>query len=112
MSDLTEKRCIPCEGGQTNALTKEQAEKMLQQLEGWTLNYEAPEITKALTFKNFYKTMSFVNALAFIANNENHHPDLCVGFNYCTISLKTHAISGLSENDFIVAAKIDALEAL
>ena len=111
MSDLTEKKCVPCEGGATG-LTKAEANDFLKQLEGWTLNYEVPELTKAYTFKNFYKTMAFVNAVAFVANNENHHPDLLVGYNYCTISLKTHAISGLSENDFIVAAKIDALEHL
>ncbi len=108
MSDLTEKKCVPCEGG-TAGLSKPEAEVLMKKLNDWTLNFGAPEITKSLSFKNFHKTMDFVNAVAYIANKENHHPDLCVGFNYCTISLKTHAISGLSENDFIVAAKIDAL---
>lgn len=112
MTDLSERKCVPCEGDKTTALTKPEAVALGKRLQNWTLNFDAPELTKSFTFKNFYKTMAFVNAIAYIANNENHHPDLCVGYNYCTVSLKTHAISGLSENDFIVAAKIDAITAL
>lgn len=109
MSDLTEKKCVPCEGGGAISLSKQEANELLKKLNDWQLNFDAPELTKSFTFKNFYKTMGFVNAIAFIANNEGHHPDLCIGYNYCTISIKTHALSGLSENDFILAAKIDEL---
>ena len=67
------------------------------------------KISKRFSFKNFYKTMAFVNAVAWIANQENHHPDLEVGFNYCLVKYSTHAIDGLSKNDFICAAKVDAI---
>jgi 4a-hydroxytetrahydrobiopterin dehydratase len=108
MTALTEKKCIPCEGG-VPPLTTTEAQKLLAQLNEWTLNEQAHEITKKFVFKNFYHTMSFVNAVAWIANQENHHPDLKVGYNFCHIFYKTHAINGLSENDFICAAKIDEL---
>lgn len=106
--DLIEKKCVPCEGG-VAPLSANDATKLLKQLDGWTLSKDNQAISKHFSFKNFYKTMAFANAIAFIANEENHHPDMCLGFNYCDINLKTHAISGLSENDFIVAAKIDEL---
>jgi 4a-hydroxytetrahydrobiopterin dehydratase len=70
---------------------------------------DAKSLERALEFKDFYRTMSFVNAVAHIANVEDHHPDLEVGYNYCRISYSTHSIGGLSQNDFICAAKIDRL---
>jgi 4a-hydroxytetrahydrobiopterin dehydratase len=106
--DLQAKHCVPCEGG-VPALTKESVENMLKQLDAWTVNPESTVITRHFTFKNFYKTMAFVNAVAWVANQENHHPDMEVGYNYCIVRYTTHAISGLSENDFICAAKVDAL---
>ena len=106
--DLTSKHCVPCEGG-VPALTKEQREKLLGTVNNWQVNNEGTIITRRFTFKGFYKTMAFVNAVAWIANQENHHPDLEVGYNYCTVHYTTHAIKGLTENDFICAAKIDAL---
>ncbi|HAT8983211.1 TPA: 4a-hydroxytetrahydrobiopterin dehydratase, partial [Legionella pneumophila subsp. pneumophila] len=66
-------------------------------------------IKRAFSFKNFYETMAFVNAIAWIANIENHHPDLEVGYNYCRVHFMTHALNGLTHNDFICAAKIDKL---
>lgn len=105
---LNEKKCIPCEGGAT-ALTQEQATRFLAQLNNWTLTPGATEIFKKFVFKNYYQTMAFVNAVAWIANQENHHPDLEVSYNACTVRYTTHAIAGLSENDFICAAKVDAL---
>ena len=108
MSELTEKKCVPCEGG-VSKLSMEQARKLASQIKDWQLDEDKQEICKQYAFKNFYKTMAFVNAVAFIANQENHHPDMCVGYNYCNLTLKTHAVSGLTENDFIVAAKIDQL---
>ncbi len=109
MSDLSSKQCVPCEGG-IPALSAEEAQRLLKQLQaGWAIDAASTEIRRAYTFKDFYRTMSFVNAVAHIANREDHHPDLEVGYNYCRIRYSTHAIKGLSENDFICAAKIDAL---
>ncbi len=106
--DLTQKHCKPCEGG-LPPLAREEAERLLRETEGWALNEAATEISRTFRFKNFYETMAFVNALAWIAHREDHHPDLEVGYNRCTVRYSTHAIGGLSENDFICAAKINAL---
>lgn len=106
--ELTEKTCQPCEDGQ-EPLTFEQAQTYLDNVPEWELNNEGTQIYRAFSFKGFYKTMAFVNAVAWIANREGHHPDLEVGFNYCNVHFSTHAIGGLSENDFICAAKVDAL---
>jgi 4a-hydroxytetrahydrobiopterin dehydratase len=70
---------------------------------------DAKSIRRRFEFKGFYKTMGFVNAMAWVANAENHHPDFSTGYNYCDVTFTTHAIDGLSENDFICAAKINAL---
>ncbi len=109
MTQLTERKCKPCEGG-VPALTRAQAQDLMKQLEGsWRLADDARSIRRELGFKDFYRTMSFVNALAHIANIEDHHPDLEVGYNYCRVLFSTHAVKGLSENDFICAAKVDAI---
>ncbi len=109
MSDLTGKHCVPCEGG-VAPLDTAAAQHYLQKLSlGWQLDTDGKSIRREYAFKNFYRTMSFVNAVAHIANSEDHHPDLEIGYNYCRIRFTTHAIGGLSENDFICAAKIDAL---
>lgn len=105
---LIEKRCIPCEGG-VAALDKETANKLLSQLTDWTCNEDASLITRKYAFNNFSRTMQFVNAVAWVANREGHHPDMEVGYNYCTIHFTTHAANGLTENDFICAAKVDNL---
>jgi 4a-hydroxytetrahydrobiopterin dehydratase len=108
-SPLAERRCKPCEGGVT-PLTHARALELLGSLgPGWTLAEDAKSIHRELRFKNFYRTMSFVNALAHVANLEDHHPDLEVGYDYCRVRFTTHAIAGLSENDFICAAKIDRI---
>ena len=109
MNDLTAKRCKPCEGG-VPPLSEAEARSLLAKLSsGWVLSKEAPVIHREFKFKDFYRTMSFVNALAHIANLEDHHPDLEVGYDYCCVRFSTHAIKGLSENDFICAAKIDRI---
>ncbi len=109
MSDLSSKHCVPCEGG-INPLSHKDIQILLKKLpDQWQLSDDGKSIHRDYTFKNFYRTMSFVNAVAHIANNEDHHPDLQVGFNYCRIRYTTHAINGLSENDFICAAKIDLI---
>lgn len=104
--DLTNKQCKPCEGG-VPPLTKEEANKLLQQLAGWSLADN--KISKTFEFKNYYQTMAFVNAVAWLSHREDHHPDMTVGYNKCHVEYMTHAINGLSENDFICAAKIDWL---
>jgi 4a-hydroxytetrahydrobiopterin dehydratase len=109
MSELSGKHCVPCEGG-VQPLSRAEAQNLMRQLRPeWQLADEAKSIRAELKFKNFFHTMSFVNALAHIANAEDHHPDLEVGYGYCRIKYNTHAIGGLSENDLICAAKIDAL---
>lgn len=109
MNDLTQKRCVPCEGG-VAPLSRAEAEALMKQLDpAWKLAEDSKSIRREWKFKNFYHTMSFVNAVAHIANIEDHHPDLEVGYGYCRMTFNTHAIGGLSENDFICAAKVDAI---
>ncbi len=109
MSKLAERRCQPCEG-KVAAHSASEAKAKLEQLSAdWKLIEGSKAIKREFAFKDFYRTMSFVNALAHIANTEDHHPDLEVGYNYCRVRYSTHAIGGLSENDFICAAKIDRL---
>jgi 4a-hydroxytetrahydrobiopterin dehydratase len=105
---LGNKKCIPCEGG-VAALTAKEIAVFLPNLNDWQVSPDHKSIRKQFSFKNFYHTMAFANAIAYIANKENHHPDLKLGYNYCEVLFTTHAINGLSENDFICAAKIDLL---
>ncbi len=105
-TDLTAKSCKPCEGG-TPPLSEDQANGLLARLDGWEV--KGKEIVRSFGFKNFYQTMAFANAVAWVANREDHHPDLEVSYKTCTVRYSTHAIGGLSENDFICAAKIDRL---
>jgi 4a-hydroxytetrahydrobiopterin dehydratase len=109
MSELVRKRCKPCEGG-VAPYNAQQTQEMLKQLKGWIV--EGGRLVKLYPFKNYHETMAFVNALAWISHREDHHPDLQVGYNQCKVWYSTHAIGGLSENDFICAAKADALFAL
>lgn len=109
MTDLTTRRCKPCEGG-VAPLTPDEIALLIKQLEGW--QFAGDVIVKTYSFRNYHETMAFVNATAWISHREDHHPDLAVGYNQCRVEYHTHAIRGLSENDFICAAKIDALFAL
>lgn len=92
------------------ALNRPQAQALLGEVPGWALNDNATEISRTYKFKNYYETIAFVNALAWIVHREDHHPDLEVGYNRCHIRFSTHSVKGLSENDFICAAKINALQ--
>src|SRR5688572_19131520 len=106
---LAEQRCKPCEGA-VAPLPRAEAERLLHELSPeWKLADDAKAIRREFRFNDFLRTMSFVNALAHVANIEDHHPDLEVGYNYCRVRYSTHAIGGLSDNDFICAAKADAL---
>src|SRR5688500_1156659 len=106
MTNLTAQKCKPCEGG-VDPLTAGEVETLLGQLKGWRLASGA--ITKTYSFDNHYEAVAFLNAAAWISHREDHHPDITVGFNTCHVAYKTHAINGLSDNDFICAAKLDAL---
>lgn len=108
MGDLRTRSCKPCEGG-APPLARADARKLLTQVPGWTLNEPVSEISRTFTFRNFHETMALVNAIAWIAHREDHHPDLEVGYNRCVVRYSTHAVKGLTENDFICAAKINAL---
>ncbi len=105
-SDLTAKKCKACEGG-VAPLTEAEVRALLEQLEGW--EFIDGRIAKSYTFKNYYHTMAFVNATAWVSHLEDHHPDISLGYNRCRVEYVTHAINGLSENDFICAAKLDKL---
>ena len=106
MTELVNRKCKPCEGGVAPYST-EQSKELLLQLKGWIV--EDGKLVKLYPFRNYHETMAFVNALAWISHREDHHPDLRVGYNQCRVEYVTHAIGGLSENDFICAAKADAL---
>ncbi len=105
---LTDKKCVPCEGG-TAPLERDRVDALLPQIPGWQANEAGTVIYRRFEFKGFYKTTAFINAMAWIANQENHHPDFEAGYNFCLVHFTTHAIDGLSENDFICAAKLNAL---
>ena len=106
---LVKKKCVPCEGG-VAPMTPKEAQKMFAELHDWMLIDGAHLLAKSFRFKDFTEAMAFVNKVAAIAEEEGHHPDLNISYRDVGLELTTHAIGGLSENDFIVAAKIDALE--
>ena len=107
--ELRTARCQPLAPG-TPPLDAEQCGKYLELLEGWQMLHDGPRISRRFEFANFHETMAFVNALAWIAHVEDHHPDMALGYNYCQVNFNTHSIGGLSLNDFICVARIDALE--
>ncbi len=92
------------------ALSQSAAESLLKQLHpDWRIDWNGPVIQRDFKFRDYYQTIAFVNALAWVAHREDHHPDLSVSYNRCTVRYNTHVIGGLSDNDFICAAKLDAL---
>jgi 4a-hydroxytetrahydrobiopterin dehydratase len=109
VSELKDRSCKACEGGVAPLAPATAQELMRELAAGWQLANDARCIRREFKFKDFYRTMSFVNALAHVANIEDHHPDLQVGYNYCRVLFTTHAIGGLSDNDFICAAKLDQI---
>lgn len=106
-TELAAKKCVPCAKGGP-AMPPVQAQALLTQLQGWAL-VDGTLLRKQFTFPDFVANMRFVNHVAELAEAENHHPDLHISYSRLTIELTTHAVQGLSENDFIVAAKIDQL---
>jgi 4a-hydroxytetrahydrobiopterin dehydratase len=109
LPDLINRQCQPCEGG-VPPLTPEAVKQLLTALHAeWSVSQDGKWIRREFSFSGFNRTMGFVNAVAWIANTEGHHPDLEVSYSKCVVNYTTHAIDGLSENDFICAAKIDRL---
>ncbi|HYB59590.1 MAG TPA: 4a-hydroxytetrahydrobiopterin dehydratase [Candidatus Acidoferrales bacterium] len=105
-SQLAAKHCVPCEIG-TKPFDLETVQGLLPMVPKWKPDENAKKIVRSFRFKDFIEAMRFINKIAEIAETEGHHPDLFVSYNYVKIALTTHNISGLSENDFIMAAKID-----
>jgi 4a-hydroxytetrahydrobiopterin dehydratase len=107
-NSLVSKKCLPCEG-EIPPLSIEETQRLISELNNWKLDDHKEKISKELHFVNFRHTMDFVNQVANIAEEEGHHPDMYVSYGTLIITLSTHAIQGLSENDFILASKIDQL---
>ena len=108
MTDLLSNKCIPCKGN-IASLTKEQAEMLLAQVSDWKLADDAKSISKTFRLSTFTNAIAFVDKIAVLAEIEQHHPEMCISYRKVTCTLTTHALHGLSENDFILAAKINRL---
>ena len=111
MSDLANKKCVPCEGN-IPPFNAEEIHKYLKKVDGWDVkNHDDKSfyLLKEFKFDNFEKSQIFVNKVGNLAEEENHHPDISFGWGYCKIKIFTHAIKGLAESDFILAAKIDKI---
>ena len=111
MSDLLNKKCVPCEGG-ILPFDISQIHKYQKKVDGWSVNKNEKKIhflEKKFTFKNFIDSQDFINKVGEKSEEESHHPDISFGWGYANIKITTHAIEGLSENDFILAAKIDQI---
>ena len=111
MNDLAKKKCVPCEGN-IPAFDISEIHKYLKKVDGWEVksdNDKSFHLIKSFKFKNFIESQKFVNKVSETAEKENHHPDISFGWGYCKIKIFTHAIKGLAESDFILAAKIDKL---
>ena len=111
MSDLSKKKCIACDGN-TLPFDTSEIHRYLKKIDGWHVKSDDKKsfyLTKDFKFKNFEGSQNFVNKVGNLAEEENHHPDISFGWGYCKIKIFTHAIKGLAESDFILAAKIDKI---
>ena len=111
MSDLADKKCIPCEGN-IPPFDKSEIHKYLKKVDGWDVKSDKDKnyyLIKEFSFKNFKESQKFVNKVGDVAEKENHHPDISFGWGYCRVKRFTHAIKGLAESDFVLAAKIDKI---
>lgn len=106
--ELINKKCQACEGG-VPPLTSREIKEFIAKVPGWDVDKDGKFISRNFAFKSFLPTISLLNAIAYLAQKEGHHPDMEVGYNYLRVKFTTHAINGLSENDFICAAKINAI---
>ena len=108
MTKLNKKKCLPC-SKETPKLTLDEIQRKLSEIDNWVLNDNKEMIFKKFTFKNFINAIHFTNLVGNLAEEEGHHPDISFGWGYCLVMIHTHAIKGLSTNDFILASKIDKL---
>ncbi len=108
VNDLSTKHCQPCKGKE-HALNTTEVAELLKQVPGWELRDDDKAIAKDFKFKDFHHTLGFINAVGFMANHEDHHPDLEAGYGHCQVLWSTHDVGGLSMNDFICAARVEAL---
>ncbi len=106
---INEESCVPCRT-YTPPLPQAEAEMLLAKIPGWSLSDDGRRLERKSAFKNFREALAFVNAVGALAEAEKHHPDITLGWGYCSLSLHTHLIGGLHRNDFILAAKITALQ--
>lgn len=109
MTHLAQKKCTPCPAGAKPLPLQTCKNYLKQETPGWIMADDGKSIERRVHFNNYYETMAFVNAVAWIAHQEDHHPDLEVHYNQCLIRYNTHTVGGLSENDFICAAKVNAV---
>ena len=109
INKLSQLKCEPCSGN-TTKLNNAEINRNLMKINNWSLNKDNEMIFKKFTFKTFKKSLNFTNLVGHISEKEGHHPDISLGFGYCLIMIHTHAIKGLSINDFILASKIDLIE--
>jgi len=107
---LAQARCTPRKGHE-HRLTPARVRELLPDVPGWEVVEDGHALSRTFTFKDYYRTIAFVNALAWMAHREDHHPDLSVHYNRCVVRYSTHDVGGLSENDFICAAKAETLVA-
>lgn len=107
-SPLAAQSCRPCKG-ETDALPADRVESLLADLPGWQRSEDGQGIHKDFKFKNFYQTLGFINAVGWMANQQDHHPDLEAGYGHCRVYWSTHDVGGLSMNDFICAARVEAI---
>jgi 4a-hydroxytetrahydrobiopterin dehydratase len=108
MDDLAGRQCVPCTSA-TGALSPQELEEGLSKLRSWSLSPDGSSIYRTYEFQDYYHTMAFVNAVAWVAHCADHHPDLSVSYKTCRVRYTTHSIGGLSENDLICAARVDRL---
>ena len=111
MEDLSKKKCIACDGN-IPAFDKSEIHKYLKKVDNWDVKSNDDEsyyLTKEFKFKNFEESQNFVNKVGYVAESENHHPDISFGWGYCKVKISTHAIKELAESDYILAAKIDKI---
>jgi 4a-hydroxytetrahydrobiopterin dehydratase len=105
---LAEMKCVPCQGG-IPPLPRPQAERLLQETPGWSLDAAGQKISRKFTFPDLERSLAFVNKVGALAEEQGHHPDICMGWGYAEIVFFTHKIQGLHENDFVMAAKVNGL---
>ena len=110
MSELSHKRCLPCEGD-VPALTKAQAEDIMTHVSDWKLSEDGTKLTRLYVFKDFAKALAFANEVGKVAEEEWHHPDMKVSWGKVEVTFTTHSVRGLTENDFIMAAKVNDIPA-